>query len=487
MKNLSEQASPTSQTHEKPASLSRAHFIGVGGSGMAGIALIAHKRGINVSGSDLKESLYIQALLREGVPVVFNHNATNIDDPTIEVVVVSTAIPKSNPEYIAAQARGIPIWSRARMLAYLGEGFLTLAVAGTHGKTTTSSLLATSLTYLKADPTFLIGGVVDGFDASAHLGFGPYYVIEADESDGSFVEFNPHLAIITNIEADHLDHFEGIEEIHSSFSSFLEKVDDNGLVIACADSPDLVELVQASGKPFITYGAHENADVRFEVKGVMDFEVIYPDGMVQPFALGATPGVHNMLNSTAVAAALDWLGFNRQAAALAVGTFGGVRRRFERIGTAAGVLVVDDYGHHPTEVAATLQAVVSLGFSHVHVLFQPHRYTRTVALMDEFASAFDAANTITLMDVYSAGETPIPGVSSAALMEAIIRHDPNASVRLITQREVIADAMVDLAEPGDIIITMGAGDVTLFAPQILALLQKKEALSLGDVLESLAS
>jgi len=360
------------------------------------------------------------------------------------------------------------------MLAYLGTGLATLAVAGTHGKTTTSSLLATSLVRLGADPTFLIGGVVDGFNASAHLGSGSYYVIEADESDGSFVEFDPRLTIITNIEADHLDHFKSIEEIQASFGAYLAKVADDGLVIACADSPNLIGLVQASGKPFLTYGAHGDADVRFEVRGVADFDVIYTDGAIQRFVLGASPGIHNMLNATAVAAALDWLGFDRAAAASAVGDFGGVHRRFDRIGAAAGVLVIDDYGHHPTEVAATLQAAARLGYAYVHVLFQPHRYTRTQAFMNEFASAFDAASTITLMEIYSAGEEPIPGITSAAFMEAIRQHDPDAPVRLISQREAIASAMADVAQPGDLIITMGAGDVTAFAPQIVATLEERE-------------
>ncbi|MCL1891296.1 MAG: UDP-N-acetylmuramate--L-alanine ligase [Coriobacteriia bacterium] len=460
------------ETQDVPTPLERVHFIGVSGSGMAGVALIAHKRGIQVSGSDLKESSYVQALLREGVALSFTQNAENVTKANPDLVVVSTAIPQSNPEYRAAQEQNIPVWSRARMLAYLGEDLKTLAVAGTHGKTTTSSLLATSLVRLGADPSFLIGGVVEGLEASAQLGTGPYYVIEADESDGSFVHFNPHVAIVTNVEADHLDHFKSLDEIRASFAAFLDKVTDDGLVIACADCPVLMDLVRASGKPFISYGTSEDANVRFEATDVSGFEITYADGATQTFALGATPGLHNMLNATAVAAALDWLGFDRQATADAIAAFSGVHRRFDRIGEANGVLVVDDYGHHPTEVAATLEAAAGLGYERVHVLFQPHRYTRTQAFMGEFARAFDAASTITLMDIFPAGEAPLPNITSAALMEAIKLHNPAAEICLVAERANIVETLCALAQPGDVVITMGAGDVTALAPQVLAALER---------------
>ena len=456
---------------QQTALFRRVHFIGVGGSGMAAIALVAHRRGICVSGSDLKESEYVQALLREGVSVVFRHDASNVDDPSIELVVVSTAIPEDNPELMAARARGITVWPRARMLAYLGEGMETLAVAGTHGKTTTTSMLSTALVHLGADPTFLVGGVVTDFASSAHVGSSSYYVVEADESDGSFICLNPRLAIITNIEADHLDYFKSIEMIRASFAGFLTKVADDGLVVACADNLDLYELVKASGKPYVTYGKSGLADVRCVVRGVNDYTIVYKDGASQPFTLGAAPGAHNMLNATAVAAALDWLGFDRVSVAGALASFAGVHRRFERIGTAGGVLVVDDYGHHPTEIAATLQAAAELGRAQVHVLFQPHRYTRTQAFLSEFACAFDAASSVTLMEIYSAGEAPIPGVNSNALLEAIRAHNPRAKLRLVSARADIVQAMTDAAQPGDLIITMGAGDVTTFAPQILAALE----------------
>ncbi|MDR2492749.1 MAG: UDP-N-acetylmuramate--L-alanine ligase [Coriobacteriales bacterium] len=454
------------------APVARAHFIGIGGSGMAGIALVAHRRGIKVSGSDLKQSSYVQALLREGVAVSFGHDKAALHDSEIDVVVVSTAIPESNPEYAEARRLGMRIWKRARMLAYLGEGLGVLAVSGTHGKTTTSALLATSLVRLGADPTFLVGGVVEGFSASSYAGTGPHYVVEADESDGSFVWLRPRLSIVTNIESDHLDYYEGLDEIKESFAAFLDRLTDDGLAIVCADSPGLVELTRASGKPFYSYGLSVSADVRCRVKGVREFDVVYADGACCPHVLGSAPGVHNMLNATAVACALDWLGYDRAASAEAISAFAGVGRRFERVGTAAGVDVVDDYGHHPTEIDATLQAARRLGYRRVHVVFQPHRYTRTRAFMEEFASAFGSADTITLLDVYSAGEEPIPGINSEALARAIRAHDASADVACVASRHELPDRVAALARPGEAVVTMGAGDVTELAPLLLAALER---------------
>jgi UDP-N-acetylmuramate--alanine ligase len=434
---------------------------------MSGIAQVAFARGIEVSGSDLKETRYMRSLLREGIEVKVGHDPLNVADPKIEVVVVSTAVPRSNPEYAAALKRGLTIWPRAQMLAYLGEGSKTLAVAGTHGKTTTSSMLATTLVRLDAKPTFLIGGVVDGFDATAHVGTGEHFVVEADESDGSFTYLDPSLALITNIEEDHLDHYESLDEIKESFSLFLEKLRPDGTAVVCADCAVLLKLAHASGKTLRTYGLTADADVRCVVKDARSFEVVFADGQSVALSLPASPGEHNMLNATGVLATLDELGFDRQKVATALSAFSGVRRRFDRIGEVAGVTVVDDYGHHPTEVAATLKAASELGYAAVHVLFQPHRYTRTQAFTPQFGAAFDAADTITIMEVYSAGEAPIPGVNGQSLVEAIKLHDPQARARFIEHRAEVPAAMAAQAKSGDLIITMGAGDVTVLAPLIL--------------------
>jgi UDP-N-acetylmuramate--alanine ligase len=453
----------------------RVHFIGIGGSGMSGIALVAHERGLDVTGSDLKESRYMRSLLRADVRVTVGHDAENVADPSIDVVVVSSAIPANNPEYRAAVERGLEIWPRARMLAYLSQGRRTLAVAGTHGKTTTSSMLATALDRLGVDPTFLVGGVVDGYDSTARAGSGEFFVVEADESDGSFTWLDPSLAIITNIEEDHFDHYADLDEICAAFASFRDKLVPDGALIIWNGSPALVELAVGGKRRVHTYGIEGNPTLRCEPKGVHDFDVVFADGQRRTLRLSASPGVHNMLNATAVLLALDTLGFDRDAAVSALCAFSGVRRRFDLIGEAAGVAVVDDYGHHPTEIASTLKAAAALGYRKVHVLFQPHRYTRTRALAGEFARAFDSADTVSLMGIYSAGEAPIPGVTSDAVAEAVLEHDPTTDIRVIRHRIDIPDAMAAVAGPGDLIITMGAGDVTALAPLILEALGRRDA------------
>ncbi|MCL2807293.1 MAG: UDP-N-acetylmuramate--L-alanine ligase [Coriobacteriia bacterium] len=449
----------------------RVHFVGVAGSGMAGLAYVAHKSGLEVSGSDLRESTYVQALLREGIELVFEHKEANVADSSIEVVVASTAIPSTNPEIIAAHERGIPVWHRAQMLAWLGRNHQTLAVAGTHGKTTTSAMLATALVELGANPAFLIGGVLNAYESSAHYTEGGFMVAEADESDSSFVHLDPHVAIITNLEADHMDHFKSLDEIKQCFLLFLEKLDSRGIAVVCADSPGLVELVQKSGKPFISYGTAEAADVRLHP---LTGQVHFAQGKSSLISLSKSPGLHNLLNATAVMATLDWLGFDCAQAAAAVSTYEGAHRRYDLIGEANGVKVIDDYAHHPTEVEATLAAAKGQGYSAVHLLFQPHRFSRTQAFLTEFATSFDDATTITLMPVFTAGEIPIPGIDSNRLLKAIKQHNPRAHLRLIDERMSLAKTMADVAERGSVIITMGAGDVTYLAPEILEELKRRE-------------
>jgi UDP-N-acetylmuramate--alanine ligase len=453
----------------------RVHFIGIGGSGMSGIALVAHERGLAVTGSDLKESRYMRSLLRADVSVAVGHDASHVEDPSIDVVVVSAAVPEKNPEYRAAVERGLEIWPRARMLAHLSKGHRTLAVAGTHGKTTTSSMLAAALDRLGADPTFLIGGVLDGYDSTARTGKGPFFVVEADESDGSFTWLDPSLAIVTNIEADHLDHYGGLDEIEGAFASFLGKVVPGGTLVVCGGDPALAALAEKSGRKVRSYGTEGTPSVRCEPKGIQDFDVVFEDGRRCSVRLPVSYGVHNMLNATAVMTALDELGFEPAAAAAALGAFSGVRRRFDRIGVADGVSVVDDYGHHPTEIAATLKAARALGHRKVHVLFQPHRYTRTEALMEEFGRAFDDADTVSLMEVYPAGEAPIPGINSDAMADALRAHDGAVEVRVIHRRSEVPAAMAAAAAQGDLVVTMGAGDVTVLAPLVLEELRQREA------------
>lgn len=454
------------------------HFIGVGGVGMSGIALVAHERGMKVSGSDLKESRNTRSLVKAGVPVAIGHDASNIPDDC-DLVVISSAIPASNPELVAARERGLKIWHRSEMLAALGAGRKTLAVAGTHGKTTSSSMLATTVDGMGLDPSFLIGGTVDGYDVNARDGSGEYYIVEADESDGSFVHLSPYVALVTNIEPDHLDHYGTLEAIYEAFGDFLSLLPDDGAAVVCADNPRIAELARSTGKRTIVYGPASNPEsqVAYTVTGQKGightFDVSFPDGQTASVAITRNPGMHNVSNATGVMAVVWACGLDVRAAAEALSTFTGVRRRFDLVGEAGGVTVVDDYGHHPTEIKATIQAASELGYRHVHVLFQPHRYTRTQSLAASFGAAFDAADDVTVMDVYPAGETPIPGVSGKTVVASILAHDSRAQVAWMPHRAETVGYLASKLVPGDLLLTMGAGDVTGMGPQVLAALGGK--------------
>ena len=412
-----------SQTATSAPEFKSAHFIGIGGAGMSGIALVLHERGYAVTGSDLKTSRYIRQLTRAGVKVHVGHEAATIDEVKPDVVVVSTAIPESNPELVRARELGIPVWPRAKMLSALGHGYTTVAVAGTHGKTTTSSMCATMLDRMGLDPSFLIGGIVEGYDTNGKNGSGDYFVAEADESDSSFLFLNPNVVIVTNVEADHLDHYSGIEEIEATFAKFMSLVGEDGTVIVCGEDPHLVELAKSTGRHVLSYGFAESNDIvcmHPDVKGIKsDFIVRFEDGTERAVEIKSNPGRHNMLNATAVLTVAHVLGLDIDAAAKALSSFEGVRRRFTHVGDIDGITVVDDYGHHPTEIKATLVAASSLGYKHVDVVFQPHRYSRLQALCDDFADAFANADKLLLIDVFSAGEMPIPGVTSKMLADTV--------------------------------------------------------------------
>jgi len=454
--------------------LEKVHFIGIGGVGMSGIALVAKRLGMQVSGSDLKESKYLKNLRTEGVDVFVGHNANAIERVCPDVVVVSSAIRKENPELVAARAAGIEVWPRAKMLAYVCRSYKVLAVAGTHGKTTTSSLLAASLVALDTDPAFLVGGIIDGFDTNARYGQGEYCAIEADESDGSFTFLDPYIAIVTNVEADHLDHYANIEEIEAAFAEFVGRVPEDGCVIACGDDERLAAVVRSSSKaPVLLYGLGEGNDVRVVPGEGGSFTVLLPDGSAPESRLAANPGVHNMLNAAAVVTALTRIGFSADDCARAVASFSGVRRRFDRVGECGGITVVDDYGHHPTEIEATLAAARSMGYKRIHVLFQPHRYSRTQALAAEFGKAFGNADRVVVMDVYSAGETPIPGITGKTVADAVLAVEPGKDIVWAEGREGIPSLVAAGLEAGDLLITMGAGDVTAMGPLVLAVLRER--------------
>jgi UDP-N-acetylmuramate--alanine ligase len=465
-----------------------AHFIGVGGAGMSALALVLLQRGIAVSGSDMKESRYTRELEDNGMTVCIGHDAANVGDP--DVVVISTAIPETNPELIAARERGLEVWPRAKMLAYLTEDDTTIAVAGTHGKTSTSSMLASVLSDIGAEPSFCIGGQVGAFGANAVHGSGDYFVVEADESDGSFVHLSPHIAVITNLEADHIDHYGSLDAIKDAFAAFMQRVDADGTLVVCGDDEALLALARQSGRRVLTYGASDTCDIRYsniKRKGVgSTFEVTLaprtaassrPNKDNQPLTetihTGITlPGEHMVSNATSVLAVAALLGLDLNAVADALTHFKGVRRRFELIAEVGGVTIVDDYGHHPTEIAATLAGIRALDFKRSVVVFQPHRYSRTEAFLAQFATAFADADRVILMDVYSAGEAPIPGVSGRSIVEAVLNHDPRAQVAYFPHRVDIARYLGKALLPGDVLITMGAGDVTGIGPEYLHFLEE---------------
>lgn len=444
-----------------------AHFIGAGGAGMSGIALVLHQRGVSVTGSDLKESRYSRQLAAAGMPITIGHAAESLGDP--EVVVVSTAIPERNPELAAARERGIEVWPRARMLAHLAGGRKTVAVAGTHGKTTTSSMVATMLSHMGLDPTFLIGGEVDGFSTNAVNGSGEHYVVEADESDGSFVWLDPWVSVVTNIEADHMDHYESLDEIDETFVSFMARTAEQGAVVACADDLRLPDIAARGGRRVVTYGFAEDSDVRctsYKRSGVgHEFEVTFPDG-VKVTATTRVPGIHNVSNATAALAVAWVLGIDRVPAAAGLSRFSGVRRRFDLVAETNGVTIVDDYAHHPTEVRALLAASRDLGYSRIWALFQPHRYSRTEAFAVDFADAFSDADRVVLMDVYSAGEAPIPGVGGTTLLHALLGRHPRSQAAYLPHRDDIPSYLKGRVKPGDLVLTIGAGDVTAMGPMI---------------------
>lgn len=459
--------------------IKQVHFIGVGGVGMSGIARVAHDQGMQVSGSDIKKSRYTKQLREAGITVFIGQKAENIPEGN-PVIVISTAILENNPELIEARRRGLEIWHRAQMLAHLGVGLDTLAVAGTHGKTTTSSMLASALDALGADPTFLIGGIVRAYGTNAHSGTGDHYVVEADESDKSFTYLSPKAVLVTNIEADHLDHYKDLDEIYDKFHDFMGLVPEDGVIVACGEEPHVVEIARSEGRRMYTYGFSEGCDVRitsYEPHGIGSrYTAVMPDGTQVEGTIKQNPGRHNVLNATGVVTLLWALGFDAAKVAQALSGFAGVRRRFDLVGEVGGVTVVDDYAHHPTEIAATISAAAGLGYKHVHVLFQPHRYSRaplfTQVLHDEFGAAFDKADSVTFMDVYPAGEAPVPGVSGKTFLNVVLEHEGHPQADFVAHRVDVVPHLMDKLQPGDLVITMGAGDVTAMGPQIIDALLK---------------
>ncbi|GAA1230844.1 UDP-N-acetylmuramate--L-alanine ligase [Prauserella halophila] len=464
-----------------PEVLQRAHLIGIGGAGMSGIARILLARGAQVSGSDAKESRAFLTLRAQGGHIAVGQAAENLvlagAEPT--AVVVSTAIRDDNPELVAARARGIPVLHRAEALAALMEGHRVACIAGTHGKTSTTSMLTVALQHCRLDPSFAIGGDLNESGANAHHGEGGVFVAEADESDGSFLSYTPDVAVVTNVEPDHLDHHGTVDAYMAVFTEFLGRIAPGGALVVCADDAAAAELAcraEAAGVRVLRYGRSATGEHDAQV---VAYEPAEEGGTVR-LALGGeelevrvtVPGEHMAFN--AVAALLTGLELGAPVDGMLAGlaVFGGVRRRFEFKGRAADVRVYDDYAHHPTEVDAQLRAVRhAAGTGRVVVVFQPHLYSRTEAFASEFAEALDLADEVILLDVYGAREEPKPGVNGELIAERI----SGATVHYEPAFDRATALAADLVEPGDLLVTMGAGDVTQLGPEILAELDRRRA------------
>jgi UDP-N-acetylmuramate--alanine ligase len=452
----------------------RVHLVGVGGAGMSGIARILLARGVAVSGSDAKDSLALRALNTLGASTFVGHDAAHVG-PGVDTVVVSSAIRPDNPEVVAAGARGIPVEPRAAVLAALMAGYRGVAVAGTHGKTTTTSMLTVALQACGIDPSFAIGGDLNEPGSNAHHGRGDVFVAEADESDGSFLRYAPEVAILTNVEPDHLDHYGDAASYEQAFAEFAARVDPAGLLVACADDAGAVEAARSSTAKVVTYGTSPDADLRIDsvmLTGARSsFELVDRGRRLGVFWL-SVPGRHNVLNAAAAVAAGIGLGLPVAALRGGLQSFGGARRRFEPRGEAAGVRVFDDYAHHPTELVATLSAARSVaGNGRLVVAFQPHLYSRTQAFAREFGQALALADEVVVMEVYAAREDPVAGVSGRIVAAAVPL--PPEQVVFEPSFGAVAGHLAARARRGDVILTLGAGDVTQLAPEILAALEER--------------
>jgi UDP-N-acetylmuramate--alanine ligase len=450
----------------------RVHFIGIGGAGMSGIAEVLHTLGYDVSGSDRAASPVTERLAHMGVDVAIGHDAAHVAN--VDAVVVSSAIKPDNPELVAAEARRIPVVPRAEMLGELMRFRRGIAVAGSHGKTTTTSLTASVLAEAGYDPTFVIGGQLLSAGANARLGAGAYLVAEADESDGSFLKLSPVIAVVTNIDVDHLDHYHGdFAELKQAFDDFLHRLPFYGLAVLCADNPEVADLAQRTPRSILTYGIEHAADVRganLRAEGARThFNLMLPDQPGLPVTLNL-PGRHNVLNALA-AATIGWhLGVEPYAIARALERFQGVGRRFHIDGELpidhGKILLVDDYGHHPREIEAVMEAARE-GWPErrLVIAFQPHRFTRTRDLMDDFANVLCEADVLVLTDVYPAGESPIAGADGRALARAVRARGKVDPVFIEHPRE-LGEALPALLDDGDLVLLLGAGDIGASATEL---------------------
>ncbi len=446
------------------------HFVGIGGIGMSGIAEALDTLGYRVQGSDVAESANVQRLRARGIDVRIGHDAANLGDAA--VIVVSSAIKRGNPELQAARERLLPVVRRAEMLAELMRLKQAIAIAGTHGKTTTTSMVAALLDAGGLDPTVINGGVINAYGTNARMGAGDWMVVEADESDGTFVKLPADVALVTNIDPEHLDHYGSFERVKDAFRQFVENVPFYGFAVMCVDHPEVQALIgRIEDRRIITYGANPQADVRYvdlRMEGRMShFSVVIRDRAtgdvttVGSLAL-PMPGEHNVQNATGAIAVAYQLGISADAIRRGLLGFGGVKRRFTHTGTWNGVDVFDDYGHHPIEIAAVLRAARNAAQGRVIAVVQPHRYSRLKDLFDGFCACFNDADTVLVAPVYAAGEAPLPGIDSDALVDGL-RTRGHRDARPLPGPEALAGMVAEIARPGDFVVCLGAGNITQWA------------------------
>ena len=449
----------------------RIHLVGIGGIGMSGIAEVLLTLGYSVSGSDTKPSPITERLQNLGARIYEGHSAENVEDA--HVVVISSAIKPDNPEVVEAHRRKIPVIPRAEMLAELMRLKYGIAVAGAHGKTTTTSLVASLLAAAHLDPTFVVGGRVNQAGATARLGKGEYFVVEADESDRTFLLLAPVVAVVTTIDREHLDHYQSLEDIQDAFTQFVNRVPFYGAAILCIDEPNVQAILPNVKRPIITYGTSSQADLVIsdvQLDGLRsDFRLTYKGEDLGVFRLSNPPGIHNVRNAAAAAGVALYLGVPADLIREGLGHFSGVGRRFDIKGVVDNITVIDDYGHHPAEIRATLEAARGCKFNRLLVLFQPHRYTRTRHLWDEFCRAFNQADVLVVTDVYAASEAPIPGITSEALAIAI-GDAGHKNVFYSASMQEGVEKLLRLARSGDALLTIGAGNVGRASSELVQLL-----------------
>ncbi len=450
------------------------HFVGIGGIGMSGIAEVMHNLGYKVQGSDVADGYVIEGLRKRGIPVAIGHAAENLGDAA--VVVTSTAIKRANPEVAAAYENRIPVVRRAEMLAELMRLKSTVAVAGTHGKTTTTSMIAAMLDAGGVDPTVINGGIINSYGSNARLGASDWMVVEADESDGSFLRLDGTIAVVTNIDPEHLDHYGSFDAVKDAFVEFIENVPFYGAAVLCLDHPEVQALLpRVRDRRIVTYGFSAQADVRgvnvVPGAGGNRFEVLIRsrDSSVRSIEDIALPmaGRHNVQNALAAVAVAIELGLDDATIQKGFAAFGGVKRRFTKVGETGGVTIIDDYGHHPVEIRAVLSAAREGATGRVIAVVQPHRYSRLGGLMDEFAQAFNDADQVLVTPVYAAGETPVEGVSAEALVERL-RARGHRAAGTVDSAEALAALLAEEAVAGDLVVCLGAGDITKWAAGLAA-------------------